>query len=338
MEKTRIHQFSLQRPRLSLCCYFVAWKLLLILVALASPGPGYDTSTSLALEPVFSSATQSIVHETLSKWNITLKLTRWDALYFTKIAHAGYVFEQEWMAGFGFTKILGFLSNYDTSLPQMALASLIGICLAHVSHLLSVLVLYDLSLLSLGGFSHSKSSVMALLAACFHIISPAGMFLSAPYAESLFSLMTFLGFYLYGISLSASVETCFTKKVAFLLCAGLCLGLATTIRANGLLNGSIFVYEFVTSAFALTTSKSMERNREIAHICAAFCAGALMGCISIFPQYVAYVEYCLPLSKRPWCSRLIPSIYTWIQSEYWYVEIYLVIPQQYLLREGGLVS
>ncbi len=315
---------NMERPRLLLCSYFIVWKLLLLLVALASPGPGYDTSTSLALEPIYTDSTEGFrltEYASASQWSLILELTRWDALYFTKVAQSGYTFEQEWMAGFGFTRLLGFLSNFETSLQQMELISLVGIVLAHAAHLLSVLVLYDLGLLSLGKFPHSKRCAMAFLAACLHIISPAGIFLSAPYAESLFSMMAFLGFYLYGQSLSPVEAAHSGQKDLLLISAGLCLGLATTIRSNGLLNGLIFVYEAVVSVHGLFTGQRLEKHRGVRHICVVFCAGALMGCISFSPQYLAYLEYCVPLARRPWCSRLIPSIYTWIQSEYWYVEI-----------------
>ena len=323
MVGTSERPFNSHRPRLHLTCYLILWKILLLLVTLASRGPGYDTSTNLALDPVSTPSTEGFLftkHASAFLSTIALKLTRWDALYFTRIAHYGYVYEQEWMAGFGFTKLLGFLSNFETSLQPVALVSLVGIVLAHTAHLLSVLVLYDLGLLSLGRFPQSKRSSMALLAACLHIISPAGIFLSAPYAESLFSFMAFVGFYLYGRSQSLLTESRYVQKDFCLLAAGLCLGLATTIRANGLLNGLIFVYEAVISAYGLFIGEKSEQQRGIRHMCVVICTGALMGLIAVLPQYLAYLEYCVPLAKRPWCSWLIPSVYTWIQSEYWYVK------------------
>jgi phosphatidylinositol glycan class V len=37
------------------------------------------------------------------------------------------------------------------------------------------------------------------------------------------------------------------------------------------------------------------------------------------PQVVAYIEYCTGGKSRPWCTRLIPSIYSWVQDHYWEV-------------------
>lgn len=68
---------------------FCAWKSLLLLVAVLSPGPGYDTSTQVLLQQ----------YEALSgSWLELLvsKLTRWDAIYFTNSAARQHLFEQEW--------------------------------------------------------------------------------------------------------------------------------------------------------------------------------------------------------------------------------------------------
>jgi phosphatidylinositol glycan class V len=71
-----------------LAALFCAWKALLLVVALASPGPGYDTSTVI----LFSADPEST-----TIWrHLAVCLTRWDAIYFTVAAHRGKVFEQEY--------------------------------------------------------------------------------------------------------------------------------------------------------------------------------------------------------------------------------------------------
>ncbi|OGM48711.1 GPI mannosyltransferase 2 [Aspergillus bombycis] len=38
----------------------------------------------------------------------------------------------------------------------------------------------------------------------------------------------------------------------------------------------------------------------------------------IFSQALAYADFCLDVqTSRPWCRHLIPSIYAWVQRQYW---------------------
>lgn len=90
--QTRTH------PKASLVIGFTLWKVLLVAITLASPGPGYDTSTNLLKREHGEDAIKS-----LSWLN---NFVRWDAIYFTQIARRGVVFEQEWAFGWGFVKLL----------------------------------------------------------------------------------------------------------------------------------------------------------------------------------------------------------------------------------------
>lgn len=96
-------------PYFLLTVYFIFWKALLIGIALTSPGPGYDTSATLL------SLNSKDPHHTLqadgssSEWWI--KFVRWDAIYFTQISLRGYLFEQEWAFGWGYTKFLSILTQ-----------------------------------------------------------------------------------------------------------------------------------------------------------------------------------------------------------------------------------
>lgn len=313
MRTTHWLQFHFEQPKLSLTLYFLAWKALLLVVALSSPGPGYDTSTVLTLE------LDSYNHQASYQYSkIIQKLTRWDAIWFTEIAHSGYTYEQQWMAGWGFTKLLGSFHVLKASHSPTALAAAVGILIAHISHLLSILVLYELSsLLFLQSYPSAKRSSIAWLAACLHLISPAGMFLSAPYAESLFSLITFSGFYLYGRSSLRHPGESELLRHLFLLSSGLCLGIASTIRGNGLLSGLVFVYEVIIYIWTGVSRDGFSNSVTFQRFCAVQLTGVIMGCVVIFPQYLAYLEYCTPSPKRPWCSQSLPSIYGWVQTKYW---------------------
>jgi GPI mannosyltransferase 2 len=98
----------LHHPRKALLAVFIAWKSLILLIAACSPGVGYDTSTTLA-QPYDLTAAHSHAFKLLR--NLAIKLTRWDAIYFTKIATRGYLYEQEWAFGWGFTRLIHFFAE-----------------------------------------------------------------------------------------------------------------------------------------------------------------------------------------------------------------------------------
>lgn len=95
--------FTQNHPKVSLVIGFALWKVLLGAITLASPGPGYDTSTTLLNREHGEGAIKS-----LSWWN---NFVRWDAIYFTQIARRGVLFEQEWAFGWGFAKLLKFVGR-----------------------------------------------------------------------------------------------------------------------------------------------------------------------------------------------------------------------------------
>jgi len=96
----------IDHPRLALAIYWVCWKSLLLLVALSSPGNGYDTSTAVLFARSHSQSTKSKYNDLVQR--ALLKQVRWDAVYFTQIAHRGTRFEQEWAFGWGFVRFLKF--------------------------------------------------------------------------------------------------------------------------------------------------------------------------------------------------------------------------------------
>jgi hypothetical protein len=103
----------LDNPIRSLTLAFWSWKVLLYIVVAACPGSGYDTSTSL----ISYAADQSIVAQSNSLSG-PLKFARWDSIYFLDIAEKGYLFEQEWAFGWGYTKLLSIFVS-GTQFPLL---------------------------------------------------------------------------------------------------------------------------------------------------------------------------------------------------------------------------
>ena len=105
----RLWAYPLDYPHLSLFLYYFLWKALLFAIAVISPGIGYDTSTTL-------------LHSTLR--GISYKFVRWDAIYYTETARRGYLFEQEWAFGWGYTRVVAFLTKCNI-LSKLAVRSIL---------------------------------------------------------------------------------------------------------------------------------------------------------------------------------------------------------------------
>ena len=192
-----------------------------------------------------------------------------------------------------------------------------GIIISTISHLLAVIVLFFITLNLLPARVPRKQYV-AFTAACLHIISPAGIFLSAPYAESPFALFNFVGILSYTYAAQCRNDNQKTvQSVCWTVAAGASFGIATMMRSNGLLSGTAFAWDALMSLSQATTS--LNTSHGIARFMATVLAGMLVAVGFAAPQAVAYIQYCTGNNTRPWCTRVPPSIYSWVQEHYWEV-------------------
>ena len=173
-----------------------------------------------------------------------------------------------------------------------------------------------------------EADTLALLASLLHILSPAGIFLSAPYGEALFSLLHFCGLWCYVKAHLYRENGDGSSGGLFMLGAGALIGIATTVRSNGLLSGIVFACDAVEEVCECLIwarnngfrNMTMLRHR-ISKLVTTVVAGAILGIGFIGPQALAWKDYCLDEQKgkkRDWCARLVPSIYAWVQDHYWY--------------------
>ncbi|OTB09340.1 glycosyltransferase family 76 protein [Hypoxylon sp. CI-4A] len=295
---------NLAKPNQSLLGAFFAWKAILLAIVIGSSvGPAYDTSSTLL--------SSKSIGPFESTFDIATKLTRWDAIYFIQSSRRGYVFEQEWAFARGLPRVISFLVRALSILgvqTHESLEPLVGVLVAHTSHMLSVIVLYQLGLVV------SKNPRLSFVAALLHILSPAGLFLSAPYAESTFSLLSFTGYLFFAKGLLGSKRS-FAHDVS-LVASGMWFGFATTFRSNGLFNGVPFAIALAQELTATPTLLGIWR-------CVALVIGGSAIAVGFAgPQLAAYQVFCsVPLDSelRPWCTSGMRSIYSFVQERYWNV-------------------
>lgn len=292
------------RPYRTLTTVFVAWKVFLLAIAAGSQvGPTYDTSSSL------------LAPDGAPGPGLVTRLTSWDAIYFVRSAQRGHLFEQEWAFSSALPNCISLIIRALQALGIASLADaepLIGVVFSNICHLLSVLVLYQLG-------SHIwRDTRWALVAALLHVLSPAGLFLSAPYAESPFSLLSFSGWLLLAKSCSSSP----TSRDALTIAAGATFGIATYFRTNGLLNGVPFAFDFLLTLYNLV--EDLDPRKTPAYfwrLVVLGISGVAVAAGSVVPQVLAYQIYCVGGSGsselRPWCAGFVPSIYNHVQRHYW---------------------
>lgn len=152
-----------------------------------------------------------------------------------------------------------------------------------------------------------------------HVVTPASLVLSAPYAEALFSLLNLTGMLLYAQSKpKAEGQPPSLQEDALKLGSGILFAVATMMRSNGLLSGLILLYDV---ARYLPRIVSMQLTvHDMRRIVVTSVAGCFIALGFVFPQYLAYEEFCTGSSNSEtalWCKRTIPSVYSWVQSHYW---------------------
>ncbi|RYO92015.1 hypothetical protein DL762_001844 [Monosporascus cannonballus] len=322
---------DLEHPVQSLVVAFASWKALLLAIVIGSSvGPAYDTSSTL-ISPVMSSPNESA-------FDIATKLTRWDAIYFVQAVRRGYLFEQEWAFGGGLPTVIAFITNVLIDVGFEAIDSLepsVGVFIAHASHLLSVLALYQLGLVIWGRDNRRLSFTAALL----HILSPAGLFLSAPYAESAFALLSFLGYLFFAKGTVGDKKRTVAHDVS-VVAAGMWFGFAATFRSNGIFGGLPFAVELFGELTSSPPTLTSVRKR-----LALVVGGSAVAVGFALPQIVAYLVFCLgsPGTEevRPWCSKALPSIYSNVGFlRYWKpgnIPLFLLAaPVLYLLMRSGV--
>jgi len=203
--------------------------------------------------------------------------------------------------------------DVDSALRHYIVA---GIVTSNLCHLFSVLVLYRLLTVSVGSQQLHR---VAFVGAVLHVITPASLFLSAPYTEALFSLLNLTGMLHYARSRTIAHDALPSIwEDACKLSSGMLFALATLMRSNGLLSGLVLLYDV---ARYLPRVISMRLTvHDVRRIIVTCVSGSLVALAFVWPQCLAYAEFCSldgEPAGRPWCKRGIPSIYSWVQSHYW---------------------
>jgi phosphatidylinositol glycan class V len=188
-----------------------------------------------------------------------------------------------------------------------------GIAMSNACHLLSVIALYQLLTITMESRLRHQ---IAFIAANLHIMTSASLFLSAPYTEAPFSLLNLTGMLLYAQARAiARTRPSNAREDAYKLGSGILFASSTFLRSNGLLSGLILLCDV---ARYLPRVVSMQLTVHDARRIIVTCmSGVIVASGYVWPQYLAYTQFCTEDHGPPWCKKTVPSIYSWVQSHYW---------------------
>ncbi len=173
----------------------------------------------------------------------------------------------------------------------------------------------------------SKEAGFTVLAFCWN---PAAVHFSVCYSESIFAALTFTAMaVLYAPKYRRLKFERFTGWISAFIFA-----LASLARANGILNALFIAY----SGFTRIVEECRRQNRSVAKTFGLLLETLLQTALVLAPmcwlQWSYYSTFCLRKNAEssvlhPWCfgsgsilSLGRPSLYSWIQAEYWDVGLF----------------
>jgi phosphatidylinositol glycan class V len=206
------------------------------------------------------------------------------------------------------------LEKMGIPLARDDLVLLSGFLISNTAFVISALVLYRLSIWAL------RNEDTAYRAAILFCLTPANPFFFALYTESIFALASFCGMY---AAFAASTHVPGPHRMFLKFLAALCFAGASYIRSNGIMLIGFFLYD----AFLVTTQVIMDSRRsfwsKLSNFVAEAIQASLWSIIACAPfvnyLYSAYTSYCISETSRPWCSKVPPNIYSFVQEQYWNV-------------------
>lgn len=265
-------------------------------------------------------------------------LTRWDGEYYLHVARYGYTYENTLafyplypgmirVVGAALLKVLPMLNIQSTMILAAALINL-------ACFVKSAIILYDLT------ERVFEDTVTAYKTAILYCISPAGIFFSAAYSESMFAYLTFY-------TMLGSIRCMPTIYFP--------LALSTLVRSNGVVNIGFPVYFSLKNIYNSAPKETRQKRNILSTAWHILKLVTLNNCftlmstiiISVSPflllQLYNYVKFCtstydtslLPThilqyavennlvlpgaESSAWCNASVPLAYSYVQKTYWNV-------------------
>lgn len=240
----------------------------------------------------------------LTSWfinSVLEKLVVWDAVYFADLFANEIQFEHQFVFCPLWWRLIRLIPVPEACRFYGRL--LVATCITNVCHFLAAVVLFHYTRLVFQNARIFSPDRMAWASLLLFVMSPAAMFLTAPYSEAIAALSSFSSLLLREKALALKYGSARVNAPLYVL-SGIAAALAYGFRANCLLIGLVYVYDL----FA--------RPLRISHILPIF-AGLILGAALVLSQAANYVAVCYGTDRGEWCHSRIPSLFAYAQAHYW---------------------
>lgn len=304
-------------PPWSLVKTFLVVKAAQLAIVYYTPAP-FDTSSQLLLSQYGSEKAAFIEAIPGPSWwvniaeklvsNVLDKLVAWDNVYFADLFANDIRYEHQFVFCPLWWRLIRWIPIGSSFYEKLAL----GVLVANVSHLGAAIVLYYLTLRTFRSYKFFGSTSIAYLSSTLFVLSPAGIFLTTSYSESLTALLSFVALYLREISINhedfaSPVNGSIRYRMLYVF-SGVFVALAFGLRANCLLLGIVYLYDLYEYGY---------RAENLHDAVNSVVAGSILFTAFLLSNVYNYLVFCTSETSQSWCSNTIPSLFLHAQGHYW---------------------
>lgn len=254
--------------------------------------------------------------------------SHWDGVYFMFLAeHCRYLYEHFTVFLPLYPGVMTIISKLlyrcvpvlPSLLPTRLVLIIVGMLVSNIAFVFAAVVLYYLTL------AVTANRPLSILSSLLFCITPAGVFMSAVYTESLYSLLSFAGMFLW------------VERLRW--CSTVLFFLAACTRSNGMLLSGFF---FCDILHAIGNKHCLFSSRwDRVTFVLGSCIRILLVCLPLFVyQYYLYSTFCetdgksysstsssllptLSTLSSPLCTQ-VPwySLYRHLEHQYWGISFF----------------
>jgi phosphatidylinositol glycan class V len=235
------------------------------------------------------------------------KLVTWDIVYFSDL----FVHDLDYEHLFVFCPLwwrwVKYMPPATTNFYTKLFASFLYANGFHLAACISMHFLVETTFGKISMFRLRAKSI-ALASSLAYVISPAGIFLTAPYSESFCNVLVVTGLWFREAALGKTpVLSSFknTGSVILYLLSGLLIAISFGVRANSVLFGLFYLYDL----------QQAWQNSLVTDFILTLAAGGQLAVAIAVSIWYPYSVFCP--GRGEWCHSWFPSLFSYAQSKYW---------------------